>query len=135
MIGWFKSLSASRRTMLLSIVGLLIVSLVRIFTESNDITSSGTMASALRVSTPLLLAGLACLWSERAGVVNIGIEGMMIVGSWLGGYGGWKWGAWAGIALALIGGALVGERGQLQGQEHGFAFHCLVLVVGVAPQP
>jgi len=108
MIGWFKSLSSSRRTMLLSIVGLLIVSLVRIFTESNDITSSGTMASALRVSTPLLLAGLACLWSERAGVVNIGIEGMMIVGSWLGGYGGWKWGAWAGIAMALIGGALVG---------------------------
>jgi simple sugar transport system permease protein len=40
--------------------------------------------------------------------VNIGIEGMMIIGSWCGGYGAWKWGSWAGIALALVGGMLVG---------------------------
>lgn len=108
MISWLKNLSPYRRSMLLTLGGLLIVSIVRIFADADDLTSSGTMASALRVSTPLLLAGLACLWAERAGVVNIGIEGMMIVGSWLGGYGGWKWGAWAGIGLALVGGALVG---------------------------
>lgn len=108
MITWFKQLTPYRRAMLLSLGAMLIVSLVRIFTNADDITSAGTMQSALRVSTPLLLAGLAALWAERAGVVNIGVEGMMIVGSWLGGYGGWKWGSWAGIGMALAGGALVG---------------------------
>ncbi|MGA0958147.1 MAG: ABC transporter permease [Ilumatobacteraceae bacterium] len=60
------------------------------------------------MATPILLAGLAGLWAERAGIVNIGIEGMMIVGTWCGGYGAWKYGSWAGIALAIIAGCLVG---------------------------
>jgi simple sugar transport system permease protein len=86
----------------------LLLSMVRILTNSDDLTSSGTISSTLRVATPILLAGLAGLWAERAGIVNIGIEGMMIVGAWLGGFGAWKWGSWAGIGLALVGGALVG---------------------------
>ena len=32
----------------------------------------------------------------------------MIVGSWCGGYGAWKWGSWGGIAMALVAGSLVG---------------------------
>lgn len=35
--------------------------------------------SILRVSTPLILAGMAALVSERAGVANIAIEGMMLI--------------------------------------------------------
>lgn len=34
--------------------------------------------SILRVSTPIILAGMAAIVSERAGVVNIAIEGMML---------------------------------------------------------
>ncbi|MGA0878564.1 MAG: ABC transporter permease [Ilumatobacteraceae bacterium] len=104
----FKSLSPAQRSIILSLGVVLILSLVRIATNANDITSSGTVSSTLRVATPILLAGLAGLWAERAGIVNIGIEGMMVVGSWLGGYGAWKWGSWAGIALAMAGGVLVG---------------------------
>lgn len=104
----FKSLSPAQRSIILSLGVVLILSLVRIATNANDITSSGTVSSTLRVATPILLAGLAGLWAERAGIVNIGIEGMMIVGSWLGGYGAWKWGSWAGIALAMAGGVIVG---------------------------
>lgn len=104
----FKSLTPAQRSIILSLGVVLILSLVRIATNANDLTSSGTVSSTLRVATPILLAGLAGLWAERAGIVNIGIEGMMIVGSWLGGYGAWKWGSWAGIAMAMAGGVLVG---------------------------
>ena len=104
----FASLSPARRSLILSLGVVFILSIVRIVTDANDITSSGTISSTMRVATPILLAGLAGLWAERAGIVNIGIEGMMVVGSWMGGYGAWKWGSWAGIALALAGGAIVG---------------------------
>ncbi|WP_020396595.1 ABC transporter permease [Thiolinea disciformis] len=40
-----------------------------------------TLDATLRVSTPLLFAGLAGLYSERAGVVDIGLEGKMLVGA------------------------------------------------------
>jgi len=106
-LAW-KNLSPLRRASILWLGGLLIFSIVRIIADADDITSSGTISSTLRVATPILLAGLAGLWAERAGIVNIGIEGMMIIGSWCGGYGAWKWGSWGGIALALVGGMLVG---------------------------
>ena len=106
--GFLRSMPRHRKAMLLSLGALLIVSLVRVFTEADDLTSSGTVSATIRVSTPILLAGLAGLWAERAGVVNIGIEGMMIVGSWLGGWAAWHWGSWAGIGCAIVGGALVG---------------------------
>ena len=104
----FKSLSPAQRSIILSLGVVLILSLVRIATNANDITSSGTVSSTLRVATPILLAGLAGLWAERAGIVNIGIEGMMIIGSWFGGYGAWKYGAWVGIAMAMAAGVVVG---------------------------
>jgi general nucleoside transport system permease protein len=103
-----RELSPAMRIMTYSLVGVALISVVRLITDADDLTSSGTMSSTLRVTAPILLAGLAGLWAERAGIVNIGIEGMMIVGSWLGGYGGWKAGTWFGILLAIIGGAAFG---------------------------
>ena len=46
---------------------------------------------------PIALAGLGGLWAERAGVVNIGLEGMMILGTWFGRWGGVQSGPWAGV--------------------------------------
>ena len=54
------------------------------------------------------MAGLGGLWSERAGVVNIGLEGMMILGTWGAGWAGYQWGPWAGVLVGVLMGAAGG---------------------------
>jgi simple sugar transport system permease protein len=63
---------------------------------------------AIRATIPIMLAGLAGLWAERAGIVNIGIEGMMILGTWFGGWAAWQWGPWVGLIMAVVGGMIGG---------------------------
>jgi len=60
------------------------------------------------MSTTFLLAGIGTVFGERAGVVNIGIEGIMLVGSLAGVIGSWMSGSvWVGMLLAMAGGLLV----------------------------
>lgn len=62
----------------------------------------------LRVSTPLILAGLGVHVSSRAGVLNIGIEGMMLAGALAGVVvSALTQDAWLGLAAALVTGALL----------------------------
>ncbi|MDW4908505.1 ABC transporter permease [Streptomyces sp. ADMS] len=93
--------------LLLIIAGVLVLtSVVRLITGADGITSTGQMSTALRLAVPIGLAGLGGLWAERAGVVNIGLEGMMILGTWFGAWAGYQWGPWVGIAFGILGGAL-----------------------------
>ncbi|AJE42172.1 ABC transporter permease [Streptomyces nodosus] len=93
--------------LLLIIAGVLVLtSVVRLITGAHGITSTGQMSTALRLAVPIGLAGLGGLWAERSGVVNIGLEGMMILGTWFGAWAGYQWGPWAGVAFGIIGGAL-----------------------------
>src|SRR3979490_2807920 len=89
----------------LAVAAMLSVSLVRVLTGADDLTSSGTVAAALTAAVPIALAGLGGLWSERAGVVNIGLEGMMVLGTWGAGFAGYQWGPWAGVVLGVLLGA------------------------------
>jgi len=98
-----------RRGLLLGALGLLLLlSLVRVISGADDITSSGTVGAALRLAVPIGLAGLGGLWAERAGIVNIGLEGMLILGTWFGAYAGYQYGPWVGIAAGVAAGAAGG---------------------------
>ncbi|MGW1157346.1 ABC transporter permease [Streptomyces sp. NPDC002513] len=93
--------------LLLIVAGVLVLtSIVRLITGADGITSTGQMSTALRLAVPIGLAGLGGLWAERAGVVNIGLEGMMILGTWFGAWAGYQWGPWTGVVFGIIGGAL-----------------------------
>ncbi|MGO4417770.1 ABC transporter permease, partial [Streptomyces sp. MCAF7] len=82
---------------------LVLVSVVRLITGADDITSVGQVSGALELAIPIGLAGLGGLWAERAGVVNIGLEGMMILGTWLGAWAGYQWGPWVGVLFGILG--------------------------------
>jgi simple sugar transport system permease protein len=88
--------------------GFFVVATVRVLTGAHDIDSSGAIAAAIGLAMPLALAGLGGLWSERSGVVNIGLEGMMIVGTWGAAFFGYHYGPWAGILGAAAMGAIFG---------------------------
>ena len=87
---------------------IVLLSLVRMITGRGDVASSGTLSAALAWAMPLALAGLGGLWSERAGVINIGLEGMMILGTWGAAFGALHGGPWMGVVGAMVCGALGG---------------------------
>ncbi|MEV4744320.1 ABC transporter permease [Streptomyces sp. NPDC049555] len=87
---------------------LVLLSALRAVTGAEDLTSSGQWSGALGAAVPIGLAGLGGLWAERSGIVNIGLEGMMMLGTFCAGAVGWQYGPWAAAAAGIVGGALGG---------------------------
>ncbi len=110
MIERLMNLPPWARYMIYAAAAIFLLALVESFEPggSGRLTSGPVSGAMLRWSIPILLAGLGGLFSERAGVVNIGLEGMMILGTWFGAWGALEWGPWAGLIIGMLGGAFGG---------------------------
>jgi ABC-type uncharacterized transport system permease subunit len=74
----------------------------------NQIFTASLLFSTIRLATPLVLAALGGLYSERSGVINIALEGLMLAGAFTAAsvtfYSG---SSWVGVGAAMLAGALV----------------------------
>lgn len=73
------------------------------------ILTASFWAAAVRIASPLIFATLGELICERAGVLNLGIEGIMVIGA----FTGWMtvylgFGLWTGVLVAMLAGMLFG---------------------------
>jgi ABC-type uncharacterized transport system permease subunit len=65
------------------------------------------LASAIRMSVPIMITAVGAIYAERSGTVNIGLEGMMIVGAFAGAAGGVFLGPFGGILVGMLAGAFM----------------------------
>ncbi len=95
---WYQNRST------ITVTGILLIGLLIIYFRSPQMTEA-VLASTLRQSIPLILGALCGLMGERSGVINIGIEGQMLMAAFL----AFLVNVWTGnLLLAVLTGILIG---------------------------
>ncbi|MER5670109.1 ABC transporter permease [Pseudonocardia alni] len=123
-----RTLPGWARSALIAAALVAVLSVTVTLTGQTQLTSGGTASAAVRLGLPILLAGLGGLWAERAGIINIGLEGMMVLGTWGAAWAGYQWGPWA----AMLGGLVFGALGGLLHAVATVTFNVNHIVSGVA---
>src|SRR3954454_6475615 len=96
------------RYFLIGLAALFSLAAVRVITGVHEVDSQGSLRAAIVATCPILLAALGGLWSERSGMVNIGLEGQMLLGTWGGAFFTYYYGPWIGLLGAIAFGVLGG---------------------------
>lgn len=74
-----------------------------------DIFNIALLQNTLRTATPILLAALGCLMTDHAGMMNIGLDGMMLIGAFAAVAGSYYFGSFVmGLLFAIIVGLILG---------------------------
>ena len=74
-----------------------------------DIFSLLLFQNTLRTATPVVLCALGCLMTDQVGIMNIGVDGMMLMGAFFAVLGSYLFGSWAmGLVFAAVLGVLLG---------------------------
>ena len=104
-------MSPRTRKLLVVVVPLIVVVVVVLafYNFNSAIKTSAVLNSTFRQSTPLVLAALCGLLGERTGIVNIGIEGQLLMSAFTGFYTAAATGSiWTGVFAGVLSGALIG---------------------------
>ncbi len=73
------------------------------------IFSLNTLSATIRIATPIALAAMGGAFSERAGIINIGLEGMILGGAFAAVAGAFYTGSpWIGVLFSVLAGGLIG---------------------------
>ena len=75
----------------------------------SDVFNLLLLQNTLRTATPVVLCALGCLMTDQVGIMNIGVDGMMLMGAFFAVWGSYLFGSWAmGLLFATVLGALLG---------------------------
>ena len=94
----------------LALLAIIVIGVMAILTfpEQQQNVAGWLVSITMQMATPLVLTGLGGMFSERGGVVNIGLEGMMLMGAFTGAAVTWSIGnPWIGFISAGIAGGLL----------------------------
>ena len=107
---WQLAVGFERVNLVLGIVaGVFVLAFLTWAARDKSMNLAGMIGSTLLRAVPITLAALSGVMCERSGVVNIGIEGMMLTGAFLSALIGSVAGSrWWGLLAALMGGGLMG---------------------------
>lgn len=75
----------------------------------SEVFSLLLLQNTLRTATPVVLCALGCLMTDQVGIMNIGVDGMMLMGAFFAVLGSWLFGSWLmGLVFATVLGVLLG---------------------------
>jgi len=102
-----RGFGAKMNTVLGIVAGLFIFSFLAWATSGKSLNFAGLLRSTLLRAVPITLGAFAAILSERSGVINLAVEGMMLAGAMMGALVGSLTNLWGGLLAAILTGALL----------------------------